>query len=571
MDAGVGELPAPGPRSGASDLGSIEKRDPYREGSTASLKDMDLQPPPPALPYLVPKANVSRESLHSLSDPRDNPYAAIYTSAPPSPTVGAFSPFSDQASISGRSGRGLLAPSSISYDQNSNLALRPPSRAPSPLAIADYPQDQSRGESPPNATRTSRGQSFDIPTPSPAKSRPRSPLRERQVQAPEESQNNPFSSEAANDEKVAEFSRKSPVEPKLYSEIHVNSIPATNSEPIEAQNTKSLNNSEVIIDNTPVSRELDAYHAGFDSRTRDGHVERESFQVQPSHNYQDTEYRIEGEADEDRAKRIQSVYKEYWSDSQYYDGSEDWEALQQTHRKDAAYEPRPPMPPKNARPAWRDSAQDYYEAQNWQHEDTRGYQYEHYGEPQYQNHIGLGIEPQWDSLPPRPSIYSRPSTSYSTSSLPSRTRIPSKPLEPLADLPTQRYKLDELASPISFSKPRRFAGSAGRDSPARSASPAQVLSPSWSSLAELPVPHRLRRSGSFSSLDFAPARKFAPSEVDAGDSGSIRSFARTEASLMAVSAGAGRVDRLPQDLVPMGKSGAMANLRPQNYGDIRYF
>ena len=47
-------------------------------------------------------------------------------------------------------------------------------------------------------------------------------------------------------------------------------------------------------------------------------------------------------------------------------------------------------------------------------------------------------------------------------------------------------------------------------------------------------------------------------------------MARTEASLMAVSAGAGGVNRLPQDLVPMGKAGALSNLRPQNYENVRY-
>jgi len=65
-------------------------------------------------------------------------------------------------------------------------------------------------------------------------------------------------------------------------------------------------------------------------------------------------------------------------------------------------------------------------------------------------------------------------------------------------------------------------------------------------------------------------RKYAGSEVDAGDTASIRSLARTEQSLMAVSGGAGRIDRLPQDLVPMGKRGALANLRPQNYNGNRY-
>jgi hypothetical protein len=570
MDAGVGELPGPAPGSGNSDLGSIEKQDPYRDGRAASLRDMDLQPPPPALPYLVPKANVSRESLHSLSDPRDNPYAAIYTSAPPSPTVGAFSPFSDQASISGRSGRSLLAPS-MPHDQSLNLALKPPSRAPSPLAIADYHQpQQSRDESPPNATGPSRVQSFDVPPPSPAKLQSRSPLRERQVQEAEVSQENPFSPESTNPAEVSDVPQNRIADPKTYTEHPANTFAATYPESTGEHAATPINNAEGQADSTQTSREISAYGSDFDERRPNSRIEGETFHTQTSHTYHDTEFRVEGEADEDRAKRIQSVYKEYWNDSQYYDGSEDWEALQQNNQNGAAYEPRPPMPPKNIKPAWRDSAQDYYETQDWQH-DNRGYGYEHYDQTQPRHHFGLGIDSQWDSPPPRPSHYSRPSTSYSTSSVPSRTRTPSKPLEPLQDLPTTRYKLDELASPISFSKPRRFVGTGGRDSPARPASPAQVLSSSWSNLAELPVPHRLRRSGSFSSLDFAPVRKFAPSEVDAGDTGSIRSFARTEANLMAVSAGAGRVDRLPHDLVPMGKSGAMTNLRPQNYGDIRYF
>lgn len=86
MDFGIGELPTAGGENHVNDtVVSRDKQDPYIPGSVASMKDMDLQPPPGALPYLVPKANVSRESLHSLSDPRDDPYGAIYSSTPPSP------------------------------------------------------------------------------------------------------------------------------------------------------------------------------------------------------------------------------------------------------------------------------------------------------------------------------------------------------------------------------------------------------------------------------------------------------------------------------------------------------
>jgi hypothetical protein len=284
---------------------------------------------------------------------------------------------------------------------------------------------------------------------------------------------------------------------------------------------------------------------------------------------------VYAEEDEDQVKRIQSVYKEYYNnnDAHYYDGSEEWESLPQSNNHESDSQSRPPMPSNYNGTEWHDSAEQYYDDQNWHPANSKGYyRGEPFGHPHdIHNPVSLGINSQWQSPPTRPSYHSRPSTSYSTSSLPSRARTPTRPLEPLTDLPLARYKLDDLASPISFSKPRRFAGTSGRDSPInRPASPAQVLSSSRWHLAELPVPHRLRRSGSFSSIEFAPMRKYAPSEVDVGDTASIRSLARTEASLMAVNSGAGRIDRLPQDLVPVGKGGAMASLRPQNYDGNRY-
>lgn len=557
MDSGVGEFPvvaAPLALAAAS----REKHDPYLAGSAASIKNMNLGTAPTTAPYLVPKANMSRESLHSLSDPRDNPYGAIYTSAPPSPTVGVLSPFSDQASIGGRSNKSLL-PTLAVHDDNFGLASRPPSRVASPLATPDVLQEPK--------------------APSPAKPSSRSPLRD-QSQPEENTQsenvpqfqpNSPPRAKSGPTEHPgpvthADYSPPVPADPfvsSAYDNFHEGAdnyhVVAANHgkerEIPQRQNDESELMSE--IPKLPSNHPLEHNH---DLRSSEADLYQQTSEIDtgPPH--------IEGEAEEDRAKRIQSIYQEYWRDANYYDGSEEWASL--------PHEPHHPIQaqqsPADNRHGWRDDSQDYYEAHQWQ-QDNRGPSRNRYDDRQRPREaVGLDFnDSRWETPPSRP-YHSRPSTSYSTSSLPSRTRTPSKPLEPLQPLPS-RGKLDDLASPISYSKPRRFIGAAGRADPTnRPASPVQVLSSSRSNLAELPTPHRLRRSGSFSSIEFAPMRKYATSEVDAGDTGSIRSLARTEASLMAVSAGAGRVNRLPQDLVPMGKSGMAAALRPQNYGDVRF-
>jgi len=588
MDFGIGDLPGPTKPSQPNDVSSgglKDKHDPYLAGSAASLKDMDLQPPPGAMPYLVPKANVSRESLHSLSDPRDNPYGAIYSSRPPSPS-GTFSPFSDQHSISGRSTRNLLAPSSQIDENNPNSPFKPPPRVPSPLGISEIPTGP-RDLSP---TKMLANALSEIPAPpvaySPSKSPSHSPIREPASVTQGRAERNGFDPNTTS-------SSISPVVPvESFNNVQPTVIPEKTSPVTELQYPIPTSSQNTLLKNT-------AYqipnHEVFDSTGRsqgplneealhgehlspqanEVYLRNETWEDDPAFQRTNDVGHRNTEENEDHAKRIQSVYNEYWNDGGYYDGSEEWGSLPQYGNTESQYQSKPAMAENYNGTGRRDSPQDYYERDNWTQEPTpQDSYYYHDGYPNTQNAhdgVGLGINGHLPSPQARPSNYSRPSTSYSTSSLPSRARTPSKPLEPLNDLPAARYKLDDLASPISFSKPRRFVGSAGRASPMdRPASPAQVLGSSWSHLSELPVPHRLRRSGSFSSIDFAPVRKYAGSEVDAGDTGSIRSLARTEASLMAVSAGSGRVNRLPQDLVPMGKGGALSTLRPQNYDNIRY-
>jgi hypothetical protein len=548
MDLGVGELPvvgAPPPLAAAS----REKHDPYLAGSAASINDMNLGTAPATAPYLVPKANMSRESLHSLSDPRDNPYGAIYTSAPPSPTVGPLSPFSDQASIGGRSNKNLL-PTLDVHDDNLGLASRPPSRVASPLAAPDILQESK--------------------SPSPAKS----PLREHKFKPEENTQsenvpqfqlNSPPKTKSVPTEHPgpvthADYSLPVPADPfvsSAYDNFHEGAHVSAADYGKEREIPQHQNDESELMSEIPRLQNNQLLEHNYELRSSEADLYQQPSEIDTGLPY------IQGEAEEDRAKRIQSIYQEYWRDANYYDGSEEWESLpREPHRPIQTQQS-----PADNRHGWRDDNQDYYEAHRWQ-QDNRGPSRNRYDSRQ--SPVGLDFnDARWESPPSRPH-HSRPSTSYSTSSLPSGTRTPSKPLEPLQPLPS-RGKLDDLASPISYSKPRRFIGAAGRADPTnRPASPVQVLSSSRSYLAELPTPHRLRRSGSFSSIEFAPMRKYANSEVDAGDTGSIRSLARTEASLMAVSAGAGRVNRLPQDLVPMGKSGVASALRPQNYGDVRF-
>jgi hypothetical protein len=65
-----------------------------------------------------------------------------------------------------------------------------------------------------------------------------------------------------------------------------------------------------------------------------------------------------------------------------------------------------------------------------------------------------------------------------------------------------------------------------------------------------PFRHALRKSGTFTALDFAPPPRFRSSTETRSDSGSIRSnrSGMSAAQLHSIRAGAYRVSRIPQDL-----------------------
>lgn len=157
---------------------------------------------------------------------------------------------------------------------------------------------------------------------------------------------------------------------------------------------------------------------------------------------------------------------------------------------------------------------------------------------------------------------------------------PRKPLPPpsaLSSLPTPG-KLNEnsmvfdaadFAPPVSYRnrqngmRPDSPLGAPRPFSPAvRSHTP---LASSYDDLAVMPSPHLLRKSGTFTALDFAPPPKFRdPGSSRASDAGSIRSnrSGMSNNAQFAIRSGANRVSRIPKEVVTT-KDSIMDQLRPQ--------
>ncbi|BFZ59830.1 hypothetical protein YB2330_000851 [Saitoella coloradoensis] len=188
-------------------------------------------------------------------------------------------------------------------------------------------------------------------------------------------------------------------------------------------------------------------------------------------------------------------------------------------------------------------------------------------------------------LPPMPAQYAQYTNSHRSSprSTP-RTQSPApsappKVLEPLRMLPTphQLAQSVEVDGSIGFAAPKRgmpspnpsHASSTSVASSSENLAQQRAHNPltnSYANLRSIPSPHLLRNSASFTSLDFAPPQKWGTGGEDGYGSdrgsevGSVRSE-RMERGLVGVKLGAGRVSRLPGDLVfEKGKMGDV--LRP---------
>ncbi|OTB04364.1 hypothetical protein M426DRAFT_320961 [Hypoxylon sp. CI-4A] len=142
---------------------------------------------------------------------------------------------------------------------------------------------------------------------------------------------------------------------------------------------------------------------------------------------------------------------------------------------------------------------------------------------------------------------------------------PKKPMPPpaaLTTLPTPSKLRDDsfaIMGTIDFAPPPTFKDHvAGRSqSPVGERKPYMLNTPIHSPLVSafddtpaLPSPHLLRKSGTFTALDFAPPRRFKDPDT-MSDSGSVVSNRSgiSSANLSAIRNGAGRVSRLPEDTV----------------------
>ncbi|KAK3989836.1 hypothetical protein QBC44DRAFT_78671 [Cladorrhinum sp. PSN332] len=148
------------------------------------------------------------------------------------------------------------------------------------------------------------------------------------------------------------------------------------------------------------------------------------------------------------------------------------------------------------------------------------------------------------------------------SAMSGRPRAPLPPPMDLHTLPTPSKLSDDSFSILNaadFAPPENFAARArGRSqSPAGERRPYHMKVPAHSPLVNtydelpaLPSPHLLRKSTTFTALDFAPPRKFA-NDDSRSDAGSIRSnkSGLSQVHAAAIRGGAGRVSRLPGDQV----------------------
>jgi len=283
----------------------------------------------------------------------------------------------------------------------------------------------------------------------------------------------------------------------------------------------------------------------------------------------------ESDDPEIRANRIRSFYKEYFDDSkpapqgQYYeDYDENYNGAEYGQEGNSHAMPyaepmarRAMTPPPRGPPRFQGQGQPRGRMGSMGAMSTGG-----------MSAGGMRGPPQMYPSGP----YPQGPKAYSSAS--GRQGPPRKPMAPpqdLTTLPTPSKLRDEdfdMMNPMDFAPPKTYRDRvAGRsESPMgerRAYSPA--VSPfvptvsAFEELAPVPSPHVLRKSGTFTGLDFAPPKKFRDPDA-MSDAGSIRSN-RSGVSQMQIGAirnGAYRVSRLPQDMVGT-KDDLLNSLKPQ--------
>ncbi|OAX78212.1 hypothetical protein ACJ72_07484 [Emergomyces africanus] len=287
---------------------------------------------------------------------------------------------------------------------------------------------------------------------------------------------------------------------------------------------------------------------------------------------------------EQRANRIRSFYKEYFDETSKPAPQEEYyeDYGQDDYHEDMPYDPGyadpyyggghgdyntgfyPPEPPPFAQPIGRRAMTPPPRMPpNFYHQP-----------PRYQGAASaLDYAPSHRTFSstsgdPGPRAFS--SISNRGQPIPRKPQLP--PPGPLHILPSaHKLKDDTMILPIDFapgptSKDRR----AGRPEtpqgglrPYLPVRPANIsLASSYDDLAAMPSPHALRKSGTYTALDFAPPPRFRNAET-ASDSGSIRSNRTGVSAAHAyhIRNGAYRVSRLPPETVGTVED-ITSNLKP---------
>ncbi|TGJ86833.1 hypothetical protein E0Z10_g1933 [Xylaria hypoxylon] len=160
------------------------------------------------------------------------------------------------------------------------------------------------------------------------------------------------------------------------------------------------------------------------------------------------------------------------------------------------------------------------------------------GGPQGRPRAGSTMSAGWGPRSPRPG---------SSASNPRFGGQPKKPMPPpaaLSSLPNPSKLKDDsyaLMNPMDFAPPPSFG--------ARAAGHLKSCC-AFDDTPVLPSPHSLRKSSTFTGLDFAPPRRFKDPET-MSETGSVRSMQSgiSGVGLNALRSGAGRISRLPGDTV----------------------
>ncbi|RDW62810.1 hypothetical protein BP5796_11112 [Coleophoma crateriformis] len=273
---------------------------------------------------------------------------------------------------------------------------------------------------------------------------------------------------------------------------------------------------------------------------------------------------VESEDPEMRANRIRSFYKEYFDDSKPAPKGQYYEDYDQNYLGDAAYfdadNKNFVMP--YAEPVTRRAMTP----------PPRGPRFQ--GPPRPRNG-SMGAQFPPGPYPPGPYPQGGPKAYSTASGARGQPRRPMPPPAALNTLPTPGKLGDDsfaIMGAMEFAPPTSYRERVqGRcDSPVGERRPYSPMVPShtplasaFDELAAMPSPHLLRKSGTFTGLDFAPPRKFRDPDT-MSDSGSIRSNRSgiSTTQLHAIRSGAHRVSRLPQDMVST-KDDMAAQLKPQ--------